>query len=569
MMLAGNNAHVPPTPSGSVPTSGSPSDRFWHPFTLLFAKFRKHSTTAKRQYALSCSLEIQVARPRFRERAWLSRGPVMETFDRVIAPEIQKLLSNADLEDAQLYLRLYMIGKEPAKSRPVIMVCCTNSRARALAEQVIRDSAVLENYPDFGLYACAIPLEQPSPIVELMCGTGRGYPSHEGSKGCLEAAKLEKGNNPMNCDLNTVPPIGVAEKHTVGTRIQVFEPHQGHRYATGGVFICLNIGGGIGYYQLTVSHVIHPTTKHMVEPRELGECYIDNKKDDDAESVTAAPKRELDTNNGRIYLDRGTMKKLRGSSERFSINASPGQFELDSRKGPNPNLDYALLKVETSAGPLNEIVVRCTGGNYQCVRIESISDMPPDTREVYVITASSGVIPGRLSPSPMYFWNSALNKCQRFYSVITECPLFHGDSGAVVIDARSGCLFGHLVRGVPGSNVGYIVAATELFEDIRQRTSSSVSLVQADPLNYTNYWDSKASFITQPQDDLRSGSPKSSEIVLVSSSPPRPPSLSLESSRNRKQTQNNMPNEESLYNGTQKRKKNWLPLRVPQKNGGQ
>ncbi|KAK4244321.1 hypothetical protein C7999DRAFT_17406, partial [Corynascus novoguineensis] len=115
----------------------------------------------------SCSRELNIARRGLRKQAWWACGPAMEQFDRDIFPLIEKLLRNADLGNEDLYLRLYMIGKSRSMSRPVIMVCCSNPRVRAQAEESIRASSIPDTYPEFALGACAIPLEQPGLVRGL------------------------------------------------------------------------------------------------------------------------------------------------------------------------------------------------------------------------------------------------------------------------------------------------------------------------------------------------------------------------------------------------------------------
>jgi hypothetical protein len=91
----------------------------------------------------------------------------MEKFEAELVPEIDNLLSNAELGDGDLYLRLYMIGSRPSSSRPVIMVCCSNAQVRAQAVDAIRRSDILRLYPGFGLGSSALPLEQPGLVRAL------------------------------------------------------------------------------------------------------------------------------------------------------------------------------------------------------------------------------------------------------------------------------------------------------------------------------------------------------------------------------------------------------------------
>jgi hypothetical protein len=91
----------------------------------------------------------------------------MKRFDDEIVPKIEDLLRNLDLGEADIYIRLYMIGSDRTKSRPVIMVCCTNSGARDNVEGMIRKSNILGDYPEYRLGASALPLEQSGHICAL------------------------------------------------------------------------------------------------------------------------------------------------------------------------------------------------------------------------------------------------------------------------------------------------------------------------------------------------------------------------------------------------------------------
>jgi hypothetical protein len=120
---------------------------------------------------LSCGREIDISsRGLNRKRAWWPLecpGSAMKRFDDEIVPKIEDLLRNLDLGEADIYIRLYMIGSDRTKSRPVIMVCCTNSGARDNVEGMIRKSNILGDYPEYRLGASALPLEQSGHICAL------------------------------------------------------------------------------------------------------------------------------------------------------------------------------------------------------------------------------------------------------------------------------------------------------------------------------------------------------------------------------------------------------------------
>ena len=59
-----------------------------------------------------------------------------------------------------------------------------------------------------------------------------------------------------------------------------------------------------------------------------------------------------------------------------------------------------------------------------------------------------------------------------------------GDSGSLVVDARTGNIYGHIVSGDPTSSLAYIVSAYEVFDDIEKRFGARPSLparIQQEP----------------------------------------------------------------------------------------
>lgn len=70
----------------------------------------------------------------------------------------------------------------------------------------------------------------------------------------------------------------------------------------------------------------------------------------------------------------------------------------------------------------------------------------------------------------------AIKKAQKLYPINLNTPVEGDDSGSAVIDTVSGSLYGHIVRGCPGSRVGYIIAATEVFDHLRQEHGADIHL---------------------------------------------------------------------------------------------
>lgn len=113
----------------------------------------------------SCGHEIQTKKIG-RRRAWLAQGPAIEKFHRDIQPQVETILSNVDLQNADIFIRVYMIGKSEETSSPTLFVCCTNLSVARRAMETLRSSPVIGNNA-FDLGSSKFPLEQLEPIRRL------------------------------------------------------------------------------------------------------------------------------------------------------------------------------------------------------------------------------------------------------------------------------------------------------------------------------------------------------------------------------------------------------------------
>ncbi|KAK3291318.1 uncharacterized protein B0H64DRAFT_410344 [Chaetomium fimeti] len=462
-------ARMPPPNPGALP----------HPTTIfrLTAGTQLRRVTGLRKKwkssELSCSREIDVSRRGLRKRVWWPCGPAMEKFDNEIVAEIEGLLKNVDLGDADIYLRLYMIGRSPEASRPVIMVCCSNPRVRTQAEDAIRQSRVPEEYPEFALGASALPLEQPG-LVRALAGTSSGKNKARSrprpSRSHKRDEERDKDDEPPKSSTLDGEGINLAldlfeTPRPVGRRIYL-----GSRHATGGAII--QVGSRV--YQLTVSHVIDddPVLSLSDFDNRFNDCHFDDMSEDDD---------EVDLHTSQ-ESNKSPMTEPRPPYYPIPQSASiPRHLEYDSSHGPNPGLDYTLLPLDIVIPPYygqlaflpNSIIL----SDGRMVNIQGVAIIPTKEKEVVVAAGSCGVVHGVLLPTVVYLRNAKLPHFQRLYPVHLESSLRIGDSGSAVIDKTTGELFGHLVRGADQSTIAYMVAAAEVFEDIKQKTSSDIQFV--------------------------------------------------------------------------------------------
>ncbi|KAH6640349.1 hypothetical protein F5144DRAFT_560061 [Chaetomium tenue] len=475
-----HNGALPPPHNGSLPRSPTI-------FRLTAStQLRKVTGLQKRWKSaeLSCSREIDVSRRGLRKRAWWPCGPAMQKFDTEIVGEIEELLKNVELGDADIYLRLYMIGKSQEKSRPVIMVCCSNPRVRTQAEEAIRESRIPKEYPEFALGASALPLEQPG-LVRALAGMSGATQSAGHQTQVHGSRKRARGDEEDEEDEDDEPPpqkrqtydsnhISEAIRYPVGRRLYV-----GSRVATGGVIIRIHERD----HQLTVSHVLDD--EPVLAPSDsdgqslLEECHFDDMSEDDDE-VDSATSNEP---NGRPTFGHGRQTPFDPSSAGY-IQKDQAVSTYDSRNGPNPGLDYTLLPLDLIWVPHGERedvlpnkIILPDAKSPRTLCIEEVLGIPETEQAVAVATASRGVVRGVLVPTVVYFRNAKLPRLQRLHPVHLDSPVGLGDSGSAVVDQITGHLYGHIVRGAEQSTTAYIVAAAEVFDELWQMTAANPQLV--------------------------------------------------------------------------------------------
>ncbi|TRX88319.1 hypothetical protein FHL15_010757 [Xylaria flabelliformis] len=256
---------------------------------------------------------------------WWPQGPALEIFEKFILPEIKNILAVVELGHAELFIRLYMIGRKPESANPIVMICCTNSKARDVAEATIRETGLLDAHRGFGLGRAALPLEHPAPVRRLSpdkqrrdMSTGSGKPDPTNIPSLLSPSEItifglpihtqpsrthwsSMNTSTMNDSLpfiiNALPssteskmsgssPIVFASsiEPLIGRRVfaSTNVDHASHPYATAGVVIQV----GESYYQLTVGHLFEEITEISDEEESqmsLDEFHFDGQSDDDGQ----------------------------------------------------------------------------------------------------------------------------------------------------------------------------------------------------------------------------------------------------------------------------------------------
>ncbi|KAK7920147.1 hypothetical protein PG985_008169 [Apiospora marii] len=450
--------------------------------------------------------------------AWWAQGAALEKFENDIEPQIEMTLRNTDLGYADMYYRLYMIGKRTEASRPTIMICCTDSHARRHVESSIRQSGVLDEYPEFDLGTCALPLEQPTPAKPLAGGDSSPIGVSADSGLPEETSRRRPAADGPNASLG----IKIAISNETGLT----------QFTTGGIVIQV----GRDFYQMTVEHSRERirSRRHQSNtpgPDEINQCstrsngsekgqeewrstnYAEDDEDvedevDDSESEEAMhgsptstelppswadnPHFGGDNRHDSIQLPHSVDSKCEDQTEpREPEDNERVQVVSEDLKpvlrgdGSDAKLDYVLLPLNGRPNDANRVNLHYsqTPGRTldDTLDIRSTSTIPSRECAVMAVTGSSGVVSGTLFPGATYLRAANSTATQKMYDVHLDGKVVEGDCGSVVLDSVSGGLYGHIIKGCPHTGMAYISSAEAIFHDIKKQFGDDEVTIASTP----------------------------------------------------------------------------------------
>ncbi|KAI1635734.1 hypothetical protein F4809DRAFT_612740 [Biscogniauxia mediterranea] len=461
-----------------------------------------------------------------KQKAWWPRGPAVEKFEIDIQPKTEDIIRNIDTGNAEVFIRLYMIGRKPEEANPIIMICCRDSTARKMAEDSVRSSNLLSRYPGFGLGGASLPLENPRAARRL---AGSVHRDESGSTIC----DIEKPLQPIIvdslmrtlCDAEPVSSLifSTSRQPVIGRRLFAASPNGDGvlHTATGGII--LDIGGK--HYQMTVGHLCEPKIEMAsmdMSANDLDECHFDGQSDDDQllpedyETNTlshgsATPAESRSRAQSSEPMDENHTSPSGGSTDEMDVSYSqanaPSPQPLTTLFDPTAELigfatqsfqshfqhplDYALIYVSsddiTGMGQfqLNSTIAGDPSKGSSILnplRVDKIGHIGTEERRALVVTASSGSIQGVVSPGAISYRQPKSIAFQKLHLVQLETAVVEGDCGSPVVDAKTGDLYGHLVLGVENTCTAYLLEANQIILDITNRMDVSVSVAKSQPL---------------------------------------------------------------------------------------
>ncbi|KAI6086653.1 hypothetical protein F4821DRAFT_237693 [Hypoxylon rubiginosum] len=420
-----------------------------------------------------------------RRKAWWPRGPALDIFEKEIHPAIEAILKSVDLCYVDILIIPYMIGRDPDKANPVVMICCTNTETRNDAEVRIRSSGLLDKYPGFGLGAAALPLESSAPCRLLGGGheNQNTFNEHHGDETSYHpyfnpraaTAGSFGGLADMDTDICVTSP---AETARLGARLyfDISSSDGPSPYATGGIII--DVAGE--YFQLTILHFTGSNVNYFEAALgDLQECHFDVSMDDSSSDEEVEPQCDL-----LAATSRGSMSPVYSPSQSNTSSSDMAESNTPAlhilgvipRKSTWPRLrdfspDYSMVRIPPS-------ILRNTSNkveNGHTLLVRKAAHVGTEERAVVVVT-SIGPLKGILLPGAIGYRPRNKVNYQKIFQVELEVAAVEGDCGAAVLDQLTGDLYGHLFLGGTGSLVAYFISAIDVFRDISSIMGKPVSV---------------------------------------------------------------------------------------------
>ncbi|KAH8160320.1 hypothetical protein CIB48_g7928 [Xylaria polymorpha] len=173
----------------------------------------------------------------------------------------------------------------------------------------------------------------------------------------------------------------------------------------------------------------------------------------------------------RIQGPVGTDSKALTNPPEMSLRFPIGY--LPPEKSFQAPIDYAIIAIPRRHVENMDRSINCSTRFSQLVK--DVAEVGHKERKIIAVTHSR-IIEGVLIPGKI-----AHKNCHAQFETLVQVKLtsevFEGDSGSPVLDKSTGSLYGHIVMGVAGTKMAYIVRAIDVFRDIEARTGKPVNIV--------------------------------------------------------------------------------------------
>ncbi|KAK3380851.1 hypothetical protein B0H63DRAFT_474473 [Podospora didyma] len=425
-------------------------------------------------------------------------------------------------------LSLFMVGRSPERTKPMVMIVSEDKEARIEAFRLINKSGIMKKYPGFDLGH--MPLKAEFENLQPLGGSEKAGPALSSS---LPVAPSALGDSVQEDGVELAILTAGADSRMGGRRIQgQWSKCAGAQKETRSATVGGVVERNGKFYLHSVGHFLPSQNLFSVNASPATELEQDDEwdatgmsdfdehddEDDDHILVEATSRGSqtpdsiasdlssesdiLDSTSSKggsestsaallltDILDR--LQRLRSDNSKLEPNPDESaELPTNDERRRDDSLSASTLPKPVQVGPVTLIsdvhdsafihlsigLAAQLGLSEPRLRqeavplhdfIKHIENMPKDAA-VRTVTPYGGTIYGTLSDSPSYIRLPNATNFQEVYLAKMQRPLVIGDCGSWVRDATTGKVYGHVVAGSPTTGLTVIMPAINTFTHARE-----------------------------------------------------------------------------------------------------
>ena len=447
-----------------------------------------------------------------RNSCWDAQGPAREAFIPIAAEINEHLRKFSDAVPSTVTWSVCMIGRRKDLSRPVVVFVSVSSKDRKKIRACVEESGLLEKYPGFTTMDSNRP-----PGFSSLVPLG----SNEEEPGLSEEPKYRSS---CHVAVHQMEPQARSIRLSVSGSL---ETDPSILATAGGILTC-----GDRSFLMTAAHVFEgdrPTLfesaehqgsfEYDLDETDFAECDDESELADLTSRGSESPERKWPESGATSeMISQSSSASLMSQQSQMSIVTAlrnePG-FDLNSNEAP-PNLDtgttpdsssdmdyrHSNSTPNTSATSLNVYESIFTGEPYASALTGSNKALDyaliehsvwsltnsgeryhkfgkfspsirvaesPDSEFIIALTATCGLLRGRLSESPSFVQTPNTISQQEVWTVYLDGTLVAGDCGCWIVDPANTTVYGHIVAGSLGAGTCLIVPMKCVLQDLQIR----------------------------------------------------------------------------------------------------
>lgn len=397
-----------------------------------------------------------------KDSIWEAQGDALDAF-KDLAPSIKDYLDHC-VEPISSWVTwsIYMMGSAVCSAKPTIIFCCEVVLHRREVRNIIKNSGILDRYP--GVKTGHMPR---APDFDQLVALSPGV------EACNEVkVYLNRPRSPYNEENMPV--------EALGTEIIIEGFNNDMRYSAkatvGGV-----IQVGNKYFYTTAAHAfqydIAAIDQDTVSDNDSSDDFEDDCFSFDGDSEAGLDDEPSVPSSSCAGIPSTTTYRVEESGlltkgKIICAATYPRKFDYDGEiflaplERPESGLDYALLEV-TNPRHCSENVITRFPCHLPPIEVNSLATEVPNQTPIVAITSPfGGGISGTLYPTPSYLRAPGSKKFQEVLTAKLQVQVERGACGSWIVNAKTGCLYGHIVAGSPQSGMIFVMPFNKVFGDI-------------------------------------------------------------------------------------------------------